>query len=100
MPTGLSALEEVCAKNIHPSTRHVSPFASQYAEHQHKFFLAYLSCVTVVLSSEPRPVVHVSHNPLRRSTAGWYFYGIPLLHSLSTGVAGDLEADWNLETKS
>ena len=62
------------------STRHVSPCASQYIEHQHKFSLTYLSCVTVVLFSEPRPVVHASICPVWRSTVGWYFYGIPLLH--------------------
>ena len=45
---GLRAPDELCAKNIHSSTRHVSPCASQYTEHQHKFSLFYLSCVTVV----------------------------------------------------
>ena len=45
------------------STRHVSPCASQYTEHQHKFSLTYLSCVTVVLFSEPRLVVHASIYP-------------------------------------
>ena len=34
----------------------------------------------VVLFSESRPVVHASICPLWRSTAGWYIYGIPLLH--------------------
>ena len=48
------------------STRHVSPCASQYTEHQHKFSLTYLSCVTVVLFSESRPVVHASICPLGR----------------------------------
>ena len=72
-----------CVPNIgRPSTRHVSPCASQHTEHQHKFSLTYLSCVTVVLFSEPRPVVQASISPLCRSKAGWYFYGIPLLHRL------------------
>ena len=79
---GPRAQDELCAKNIHSFTRHVSLCASQRTEHQHKFSLTYLSCVTVVLFSEPRPVVHASICPLWRSTAGWYFYGIPLLQSL------------------
>ena len=62
------------------STRHVSPCASQYTEHQHKFSRTYLICVTVVLFSESRPVVHASIYPMWRSTTGWYFNGIPLLH--------------------
>ena len=33
-------------KNIHSSTHHVSPCASQHTGHQHKFSLTYLSCVT------------------------------------------------------
>ena len=53
-----------CASKIgHPSTRHVSPCASQHTEHQHKFSLTYLSCITVVLSSDPTPVVHASIYP-------------------------------------
>ena len=72
-----------CVPKIgHSTTRHVSPCASQYSEHQHKFSLTYLSCVTVVFFSEPRPFVHASIYPPWRSTAGWYFYGIPLLHRL------------------
>ena len=51
-------------KTGHSSTRHVSLCASQYAEHQHKFSLTYLFCVTVVLFSEPRLVVHASIYPL------------------------------------
>ena len=71
-----------CVPKIgHSSTRHVSPCFSQYIKHQHKFSLIYISCVTVVLFSEPRPVVHASSYPQWRSTAGWYFHGIPLLHS-------------------
>ena len=42
----------------------------------------HLSCVVVVIFPEPRLVVHVSNNPLWRSTAGRYFHGIPLLHRL------------------
>ena len=42
------------------STRHVSPCASRYTEHQHKFFLTCLSCVDVVFFFEPGPVVHAS----------------------------------------
>ena len=54
-----------CVPKIgHSSTRHVSPCASQYTEHQHKFSLTYLSCVTVVLCSESRPVVHASTYPV------------------------------------
>ena len=54
---------ELCAKNIHSSKRHVSSCASQYTEHQHKFSLTFLSCVTVVYFSDPRPVclrIHLS----------------------------------------
>ena len=61
---GLRALDGLCAKTGHSSTRHVSPCASQHTEHQHKFFLFNLSCVAVVTFSEPRPVVHVSNYPL------------------------------------
>ena len=75
-------LKTSCApKNIPSSMRHVSPFAARDTEHFLTFSFFYLSCVTVVLSSEPRPVVHVSSYPLRRSTAGWYFHGNPLLHT-------------------
>ena len=42
--------------------------------------LSSASCVVVFFLSEPRPVVHVSNYPLRRSTAGWHCYGRPLLH--------------------
>ena len=72
---------ELCARIGQSSTRHVSLCASQHTEHQHKFSLTYISCFTVVLFSEPRPVAHVSINPLRRSTAGWSVCGIPLLHT-------------------
>ena len=44
----------------------------------------HLCCVVVVFFSEPRPVVHVSYYPLRRSTAGWHFYGIHLFHKSNT----------------
>ena len=72
-----------CVPKIgHSSTRHGSSFDARYTEHQHKFSLTYLSCITVVLFSEPRLVVHASTCPLWRSTAGWYLYGIPLLHRL------------------
>ena len=67
----------VC-ENISLSTRHGSSFAARDTEH----FLFHLSCVVVVFFSEPRPVVHVSNYPLRRSTAGWHFDGISLLHTL------------------
>ena len=83
---GPRAQDELCAKIGHSSTRHVSSCASRYTEHQHKFSLTYFSCVTVVLFSEPKPVVHVPTYPLRRSTAGWHFYGIPLFHRCSTEV--------------
>ena len=53
------------------STRLVSSCASQHIEHQHKFSLTCISCVTVALFCESRPVVHLSINPLRRCTAGW-----------------------------
>ena len=72
------AQDELRAKIGHSSTRHVSSCASQYTEHQHKFSPTYLSCVSVVLFSEARLVVHASTYPLWRSTAGWYFSGIPL----------------------
>ena len=54
--SGLSCVSKIGLS----STRHVSPCASQYTEHQHKFSLTYLSCDTVVFFSEPRPVVHAS----------------------------------------
>ena len=58
----LHSTDDLCAwlkfelrpQNIHSSTRHVSPCASQYTEHQHKFSLTYLSC-------ETRPVVDTSN---------------------------------------
>ena len=54
-----------CVPKIgHSSTRHVSPCASQYTEHQHKFSLTNLSCVTFVHFSDSRPVVHASIYPL------------------------------------
>ena len=78
----LRAQDELCAEKNPSSTRHVSPFAARDTEHFVTYFLLYLSCVAVVLFCEPRPVVHVSNYPLRRSRAGWHFYGIPLLHRL------------------
>ena len=45
-------------------------------------FSTYLSCVTVFLNSESRPVVPDCIDPLRRSTAGWQFPGTPILHRL------------------
>ena len=53
-------MSELCAKNLHSSTRHVQSCASQYIEHQHKFSLTYISCVTFVYLSSSRPVVHAS----------------------------------------
>ena len=45
-------------------TRHVSSFAARDTEHQHKFSLTCLSCVTVIHFSDPRPVVLASIYPL------------------------------------
>ena len=59
------------------STRHVSSFFARDTEHFLTLSFFYLSCVVVVLFSEPRPVVHVSNYPLRRSMAGWHFYRMP-----------------------
>ena len=75
---GLQSLRRIVCRKHSLIHDHVSPCASQYTEHQHKFSLTYLSCVTVLFFSEPRLVVHA----LRRSTEGWYFYGIPLLNRL------------------
>ena len=53
-----------CVPKIgHSSMRHVPPCTSQYTEHQHKFSLTYLSCVTVILFSEHKtccPRIHLS----------------------------------------
>ena len=70
----------LCTKIGHSSTRHVCFFAARDTEHFLTFSFFYLSCVVVVFFSEPRPVVHVSNYPLRRSIAGWHLYGIHLLH--------------------
>ena len=61
---GPEGQEELCSNNFHTSTRHVSPCASHCTEHEHKFSLTYPSCVTVVIFSETRPVVHASTYPL------------------------------------
>ena len=61
---GPRAQDELCAKNMQSSTRHVPLGVSQHTEHQHKFSLTCLSCFTVVLFSEPRHVVHASIYPL------------------------------------
>ena len=66
-------------KDVPSSTRHGSSFAARDTEHFLTVSLFCISCVVVVFFSEPRPVVHVSNYPLRRSTAGWHFYGIPFL---------------------
>ena len=76
--TMYSGSRDFCAKIGHSSTRHGSSFAARDTEHFLTVSLFYLSCVVVVFFSEPRPVVHVSQNPLRRSMAGWHFYGTPL----------------------
>ena len=65
------------AKIGHSSTRRGSSFAARSTEHFLTVSFFYLCCVVVVFFSEPRPVVHVSKYPLRRSTAGLHFYGIP-----------------------
>ena len=70
----------LCAHIGPSSTRHVCSFVARDTEHFLTFSFFYLSCVVVVFFSEPRPVVHVSNYPLRRSIAGWHFYGIHLLH--------------------
>ena len=75
------------------SARHVSLCASQYTEHEHKFSFTYLSCVTVI--PDPRPDVHVSINPPRRSTAGRYFCGIPLLHRLRAQKGSSSTGIWS-----
>ena len=74
---------------VHSSTRHVSPCASQYTEHQHKFSLTYLSCVVLshlLLLCYCRPLLRIQTccpriHPPWRSTAGWNFYGILLLNT-------------------
>ena len=61
---GLRAPDELRANSgsfIHASC--LALCASQLTERQHKFSL-HLFCVTVVLFSEPRPVVHLSDYPL------------------------------------
>ena len=80
----------------HSSTRHVSLWASHYTEHQHQFSLAYLTCVTVVLFSEPRSVVHASIYPLLRSTAGSHFCGIPLLHMVMSPRGSNSTGIWSI----
>ena len=53
----------ICVTKIgHSSTRHVSSCASQHTEHQHKFSLTYVSCVTFVYLSDSRlccPRIHL-----------------------------------------
>ena len=67
----------LCAHIGHSSTRHVCSFVARDTEHFLTFSFFYLSCVVVVFFSEPRPVVHVSNYPLRRSTAGWLLRNTP-----------------------
>ena len=50
---------ELRHQNIHSSTRHVSPCASQCTEHQHKFSLTNLSCV--LSSSSPNTEMLSTH---------------------------------------
>ena len=78
-PRGPRAQEKWYAKIGHSSTRHVSSCASRYTEHQHKF-----SPTSPVLlsSTSPNPDLLSTHPLTRRSTAGWHFNGIPLLHGL------------------
>ena len=67
----------LCAHIGHSSTRHVCSFVARDTEHFLTFSFFYLSCVVVVFFSQPRPVVHVSNYPLRRSTAGWLLRNTP-----------------------
>ena len=67
---------ELRPQNIHSSTRHVSPCASQHTEDHHKFSLTYISCVTVVLSPKPdllstHPVTHCK-DPRQDGTSAEY----------------------------
>ena len=67
------------------SSIHASCFTLRFTAHwtpAQVLYVSYFSCVAVVLFSEPRPVVHAPIYPLWRSTAGWHFNGIPLLHRL------------------
>ena len=58
------AQDDFCAKNIHSSTRHVSPCASQHTEHQHKFSLSHpplLCCCRPLLRTQTCcPRIHLS----------------------------------------
>ena len=53
----LAQVKDCLPKISDPSTRHVSSCASLHIEHQNKFSLTCLSCVTVVLYSYSRLVV-------------------------------------------
>ena len=93
---GLESSRRIVCQNFHTSTRHVSPCASQYTEHKHKFSPNYLSSVTDVIFSEPRPVVHASIYSLQRSTARWHFYGIQLLHRFSSLRGSSSSGFWSI----
>ena len=71
-----------CVPKIgHPSTRHVSPCASQCTEHQHKFSLTYLP---LLCCSRPLLRTQTCCPRIRLPTVkihGRYFHGIPLLHN-------------------
>ena len=61
---GLSKLKTSCVPKTFTHPRVMFHLEPQYTEHQHKFSLTYLSCVTVVYFSDRRPVVHASIHPL------------------------------------
>ena len=71
-----------CApKTLTSSTHQGSSFAARDTEHFLTISFFYLSCVVFVYLSDSRPVAHASINPLRRSTAGWHFCGLPTSHT-------------------
>ena len=71
-----------CApKTLTSSTHHGSSFAARDTEHFLTISFFYLSCVVFVYFSDSRSVAHASINPLRRSTAGWHFCGLPTSHT-------------------
>ena len=72
-----------CApKALTSSTHHGSSFAARDTEHFLTGSFFYLSCVVFFYLSDSSLVVHASKNPLRRSTAGWHFCGVPTSHRL------------------
>ena len=69
-----------CAPTTLTSSTNRGSFAARDTEHFLTVSFFYSSCVVSVHLSDSRLVVHASINPLRRSTAGWHFCGLPTSH--------------------